>query len=175
VLAVRGIGLVHRARGEYAEAEPYFRRAHDIALALGDPLVSCYTAQSLAKAWLRTGRRTEAAELLAEALPSCRELGDRFGLALLRRTIGELHLAGGEAERAIVVLNAALAGWDELDLPAWRARTLRDLGAAHAAAGDDSSAARCWSEAALLLEGLGSREADESATWARWGYPAPSP
>ncbi|MEO6091031.1 MAG: BTAD domain-containing putative transcriptional regulator, partial [Umezawaea sp.] len=134
VLAVRGIGLVYRARGEYAEAEPHFRRAHDIALALGDPLVSCYTAQSLAKAWLRTGRFTEAAELLAEALPNCRELGDRFGLALLRRTIGELHLASGEVERAIVVLRTALAGWDELDLPVWRARTLRDLGAAHTVA-----------------------------------------
>ncbi len=168
-LAVRGIGLVHRARGEYPDAEPYFRRAHDLALALGDPLVSCYTAQSLAKAWLRTGRLTEAAELLAEALPGCRELGDRFGLALLRRTIGELHLASGEAHRAVVVLRAALADWDELDLPAWRARTLRDLGAAHAAAGNDGSAARCWSEAALLLEGLGSREAGESDTWAGWG------
>jgi len=73
------------------------------------------------------------------------------------------------------VLRAALADWDELDLPAWRARTLRDLGAAHAAAGDDSSAARCWSEAALLLEGLGSRESGESDTWARWGCSSVSP
>ncbi|HEX6345640.1 AfsR/SARP family transcriptional regulator [Umezawaea sp.] len=168
-LAVRGIGLVHRARGEYAEAEPYFRRAHEIASELGDPLMSCYTAQSLAKAWLRAGRLAEAARLLAGALSDCHELGDRFGLALLRRTIGELHLAGGEADRAVVVLRVALAGWDELDLPAWRARTLRDLGAAHASAGDGGSAARCWSEAALLLEGLGSREAGESGTWARWG------
>ncbi|HWO66612.1 MAG TPA: BTAD domain-containing putative transcriptional regulator [Umezawaea sp.] len=175
VLAVRGIGLVHRARGEYAEAEPYFRRAHEGASALGDPLVTCYTAQSLAKAWVRTGRFTEAADLLAEALPKCRELGDRFGLALLRRTIGELHLPSGEPARAVVVLRAALAGWDELDLPAWRARTLRDLGAAHAVSGDDSSAARCWSEAALLLEGLGSREAGESGSWARWGSSSVSP
>ncbi|MFC0065937.1 tetratricopeptide repeat protein, partial [Umezawaea endophytica] len=175
VLAVRGIGLVHRARGEYAEAEQYLRRAHETASALGDPLVSSYTAQSLAKACVRTGRFTEAAELLAEALPNCRELGDRFGLALVRRTIGELHLASGEVDRAVVVLRAALAGWDELDLPAWRARTLRDLGAAHAASGDAAGAAHCWSEAALLLEGLGSREAGESATWPRWSCAPVSP
>ncbi|PRY35807.1 AfsR/SARP family transcriptional regulator [Umezawaea tangerina] len=160
-LAVRGIGLVHRARDEHLEAEDHFRRAHDIVLALEDPLMGCYTAQSLAKVWLRTGRFAEAALLLVSALENCRELGDRFGLALLRRTLGELHLAAGELDLAEVLLGAALTTWDDLELPAWRARTLRDLGAVHAGRGDDDSAARCWSEAALLFAELGSREAGE--------------
>jgi hypothetical protein len=52
----------------------------------------------------------------------------------------------------------------------WRARTLRDLGAAHAELGDDEDAERCWSEAALVFAELGTREHGEIGDWsARWG------
>jgi hypothetical protein len=52
----------------------------------------------------------------------------------------------------------------------WRARTLRDLGAAHAGLGDDEDADRCWSEAALVFGELGTREFGEIGHWStRWG------
>jgi DNA-binding SARP family transcriptional activator/tetratricopeptide (TPR) repeat protein len=169
-LAIRGIGLVHRARGELDQAAELCERAHGMVAAIGDPLLSSYTGQSLAKVLLRQGNVDLAESMLVAAREGCLRLGDRFGLALVRRTMGELHLAGGDPEGARVALREALADWTEMDLVLWRARTLRDLGAAHAGLGDDEGADRCWSEAALVFGELGTRELGEIGHWStRWG------
>jgi len=168
-LGIRGIGLVHRARGELDKAAELCERAHDMVAGIGDPLLSCYTSQSLAKVLLRLGNTDRAESLLIGAREGCLRLGDRFGLALVRRTAGELHLADGDPESARVALREALADWTELDMALWRARTLRDLGAAHAVLGDDEGADRCWSEAALVFDELGTRESGEVVEWStRW-------
>ncbi|GLZ33332.1 SARP family transcriptional regulator [Lentzea sp. NBRC 105346] len=169
-LAARGIGLVHRARDEWDLAAEHCERAHEMVAGTRDELLTCYTAQAWAKVLLRQGFFGKAEPLLDQALDGCREVGDRFGVALVRRTIGELRLAGGDLAGAMVMLRTALEEWNALGMSLWRARTLRDMGAVHACRGDVAGADRCWDEAALLFAQLGTRESGEVPQWAtRWG------
>ncbi|WP_112263265.1 AfsR/SARP family transcriptional regulator [Lentzea terrae] len=168
-LAARGIGLVHRARGELDLAEAHIVRAYEIVAGTGDELLGCYTAQAWAKVLLRKGLFEPAEKLLATARDGCRDVGDRFGEALVRRTLGELRLAAGDHAGARIVLTEALASFVALGLPLWRARTLRDLGAVHACLGAFEDVDRCWGEAAELFARLGTRESAEVPSWrAQW-------
>ncbi|WP_086820031.1 AfsR/SARP family transcriptional regulator [Allokutzneria sp. NRRL B-24872] len=170
-LALRGIGLVHRAADDLAAAEEYCARSHDIVTAVDDALLVQYTAQALAKVRIRRGGAAEVEPMLLECLHGCRELHDTFGVALARRTLGECYIAMGEPERALDYLGQALVDWGEIRLPVWRARTLRDVGAAHAISGDVASTERAWAEAAVEFRRLGTREAGEVSTWAeRWPH-----
>ncbi|MGW6931473.1 BTAD domain-containing putative transcriptional regulator [Lentzea sp. NPDC054927] len=169
-LAARGIGLVHRARGELDLAEEHIVRAYEMVAGTGDELLGCYTAQAWAKVLLRKGLLDPAEELLHTALNGCRDVGDRFGEALVRRTLGEWRLAAGDHAGARIVLTEVLTSWNDLGLPLWRARTLRDLGAVHACLGDLAGADRLWDEAAGLFTRLGTREVGEVRQWpAQWG------
>ncbi|MFB9908706.1 AfsR/SARP family transcriptional regulator [Allokutzneria oryzae] len=171
-LALRGIGLVHRASGDWASAEEYCSRSHEIVLAVDDALLVCYTAQALAKVRIRQGRPEEAEPMLLDCLSGCRDLHDNFGVALVRRTLGECYIEMAEPGRALSYLEQALAGWEDIRLPVWRARTLRDLGAAHAVSGDHERARRAWDAAATVFCRLGTREAAEVDDWpVRWAYP----
>ncbi|SDM76646.1 AfsR/SARP family transcriptional regulator [Allokutzneria albata] len=168
-LALRGIGLVHRAADDLAAAEEYCECSHRIVVSVDDDLLVRYTAQALAKVRIRRGKADEAEPMLLECLRGCRELHDTFGVALARRTLGECYIAMGEPERALAYLGQALTDWDAIRLPVWRARTLRDVGAAHALTGDADSVERAWSEAAGEFRRLGTREAAEVASWPlRW-------
>jgi DNA-binding SARP family transcriptional activator/tetratricopeptide (TPR) repeat protein len=168
--AVRGLGLVHRARGELDQAETLCARAHLMATTAPDRLLSCYTGQALAKVWIRQQRPERAAEPLAEMLVTSLGLRDRLGAALIRRTIGEMHLAAGRPQEALAFLIEAEDGWKELDHQLWQARTLRDIGAAHAALGDALAAHRSWATAARTLEKIGTRERGELTAWRlAWG------
>ncbi|MBB4674054.1 AfsR/SARP family transcriptional regulator [Crossiella cryophila] len=171
-LALRGIGLVHRAADRWDEAEDYCRRSHRIVSAVADDLLGCYTTQALAKVWIRQHRPEQAEAALLTAAQTSQSLHDTFGLALLHRTLGESRLAQGQVEPALRYLDLALTGWAELRLPVWRARTLRDVGAAHAAAGDEPAAHRAWREAREVFDRLGIRESAEAPHWhRRWACP----
>lgn len=168
-LAARGIGLVHRARGELDLAEEHIVRAYEMVAGTGDELLGCYTAQAWAKVLLRKGSFEPAEKLIATAMNGCRDVGDRFGEALARRTLGEWRLASGDLPGARAVLTEVLASFGDLGLPLWRARTLRDLGAVRACLGDVAGADRLWDEAAGLFTRLGTREKGEVRQWpARW-------
>ncbi|MCP3802418.1 tetratricopeptide repeat protein [Allokutzneria sp. A3M-2-11 16] len=168
-LALRGIGLVHRASDDLAAAEEYCERSHRIVVAVDDALLVRYTAQALAKVRIRQGKADEAEPMLLECLRGCRELHDAFGVALARRTLGECYIAMDEPERALAYLEQALTDWNTIRLPVWRARTLRDVGAAHAITGDADSSERAWSAAAAEFRRLGTREAAEVTSWPqRW-------
>jgi DNA-binding SARP family transcriptional activator/tetratricopeptide (TPR) repeat protein len=157
-LALRGLSLCHRARDEHAEAADLSSRATSILVAAGDELGATYARQSLAKAQFRLGRVEGMAELLNGCLESCTRHGDRFGVALMTRTLGELHLAVGDRALASSTLAVALAQWTELKLPLWQARTLRDLAAA-----DPSRADEHWRRAGELFAAVGGREVAELA------------
>jgi hypothetical protein len=52
----------------------------------------------------------------------------------------------------------------------WRARTLRDIGAAHASDGDCTAAHAAWRDAQATFRRLGTRERGELLTWRQvWG------
>jgi DNA-binding SARP family transcriptional activator/tetratricopeptide (TPR) repeat protein len=162
-LSLRGLSLCHRARGEHEEAAALSEQATDILEAVGDALSATYARQSSAKALLRLGRTEGLAELLSGCLDTCTRHGDRFGVALVTRTLGELYLATGDRDRAVETLTAALADWEALKLPLWEARTLRDLAAA-------ASSEAHWTRAKALFADFGARESAELAghTPASW-------
>ncbi|MGW5050741.1 AfsR/SARP family transcriptional regulator [Actinokineospora sp. NPDC004072] len=164
-LALRGLGLCHRARGEYEPAARLSADAAAILLATGDDLGATYAHQSWAKASLRLGVADGVAEALAGCLEVCARRRDRFGVALVTRTLGEYHLATGDPGHARELLADALARWGELDLAIWQARTLRDLAAA-----DPENADKHWRRAIELFTAVPTRELDELArlTPQRW-------
>ncbi|WP_219516226.1 AfsR/SARP family transcriptional regulator [Nonomuraea ceibae] len=168
-LALRGIGLVHRARGDLAAAEDYCQRAHRLILVTGDGVLANYTSQALAKVWIRQGRLAEAEPPLRAMVASTARFHDRVGTGLGLRTLGELNLAAYRPQEAITKLNRALDVWDELRHLLWRARTLRDLGAAHTLRTDADCARRVWDEAQDIFDRYGTRDATELPAWRdRW-------
>jgi hypothetical protein len=104
-------------------------------------------------------------DVLTGCLDTCTRHRDRFGVALVTRTLGELYLAVGERTLAKETLAAALADWEALKLPLWQARTLRDLAAA-----DPERASEHWRRAQELCAAVGGRETAELAehTPATW-------
>jgi tetratricopeptide (TPR) repeat protein len=169
-ISARGLGLVHRARGELDAAERYCVQAHRLADTTGDELLSTYTAQGLAKVWIRQGVPGRGSSALERGLAVCIGWQDRLGAALIRRTIGEMHLAAGDPADAREALSQAYAGWLELDLQLWQGRTLRDLGAAQALLGDTANAHRCWARAGTVFDRYRTREHSELVAWRRqWG------
>ncbi|GKQ35076.1 tetratricopeptide repeat protein, partial [Streptomyces sp. A012304] len=160
-LALRALALCHRAQGELSRAEKLSCEALEIFEATGDSFGAMYAGQSLAKVHIRQGRLTEARERLDQCLRTTRERQDLFGEALVLRTLGEWWLAAGEWDAAADHLRQALALWTTLDLPLWRARTLRDLAAAATGTGDERTAHTLRDEALEIFRTLGGREAGE--------------
>jgi DNA-binding SARP family transcriptional activator len=157
-LALRGLSLCHRALGEHAPAAALSADAAAILLAAGDDLGATYAHQSWAKASTRLGVVDGVAEALAGCLEVCARRRDRFGVALMTRTLGEFHLATGDLAAARGLLTDALARWSELDLLLWQARTLRDLAAADPDAADEH-----WLRATELFTATPTRELAELA------------
>jgi DNA-binding SARP family transcriptional activator/tetratricopeptide (TPR) repeat protein/DNA-binding XRE family transcriptional regulator len=170
LIAIRATGLVYRARGELEPAERFCTTAHNLAQEVNDSLLLCYTTQALAKIWIRQGRPEHAHLPLIDALYDTIALHDRFGTALVQRTIGEMHLAAHRPEQALQELHTAHAMWTELDHALGRARVQRDIGAAYAVMGNCPTAHDTWREAITTFRALGTREAAELDAWRHeWG------
>ncbi|ANZ42986.1 hypothetical protein BBK82_23970 [Lentzea guizhouensis] len=153
-LALRGLSVCHRATGAFAPAVELSRDAERILREAGDELGTTYAVQSLAKASLRAGDLTGVEDLLAGCIEVCTRQHDRFGLALMTRTLGEAVLAQGRDDEAAALLEDALDQWTTLGLPIWQARTMRDLAVA---TGDEE----IWAQAKALFTDLRAREAGE--------------
>ncbi|MBT2231996.1 AfsR/SARP family transcriptional regulator [Nonomuraea sp. NEAU-A123] len=160
-LTLRSIGLVHRAVGELDRAAALSERAVVLLREASDPLMAAYAVQALAKTRIRLGGDAGILPELLDALRVCERHGDRFGVALVERTVGELHLARGRYALAEEHLCRAAEAWDRLDLPLFRARTLRDLAAVREATGDGPSAASLRAEAVAVFAKFGTREYGE--------------
>jgi DNA-binding SARP family transcriptional activator/tetratricopeptide (TPR) repeat protein len=163
--ALRGIGLVHRARGELDQALGRCTAAHHLAAATRDPHLSCYTGQAVAKIWIRQGDPDRAIRPLHAALRACTSLRDRYGTALIQRTLGELHLAADRLTPAHQHLTTADQQWTAIGHALAHARTLRDLGAVHARRGNHTTAHHAWTRALHTFRALNVREAYELTTW----------
>ncbi|WP_371673611.1 tetratricopeptide repeat protein [Streptomyces sp. NBC_00289] len=159
-LALRSLALCHRAAGELDAAERLLQQAMRIFDDLGDRFGRMYTGQALAKVRLRQGRLTEA-QRLDDCLEVTLERQDRFGHALVLRTIGEWHLAAGDARGAQAPLRLALETWETLRLPLWQARTVWDLAEANGLTGDEQAAREGRAKALEMFRALDSREATE--------------
>ncbi|MFF3720786.1 BTAD domain-containing putative transcriptional regulator [Streptomyces erythrochromogenes] len=160
-LALRSLGLCHRARGDLAGAEALLRQSLALFEETDDAFGVMYASLSLAKVEFRQGRMAEPRQRLDRCLEITRKRQDVFGEALVLRTMGEWHLAASDWETATETLRQALALWDRLQLPLWRARTLRDLARAALAQGRTGTAREFEQEAYEVFRRLGAREALE--------------
>ncbi|MFB4262199.1 BTAD domain-containing putative transcriptional regulator [Nonomuraea sp. GTA35] len=159
-LTLRTTSLVHRALGDYAEAAELSTRALEMFRAIGDPLMAAFAVQSLVKVRIRQGDGG-GLSLLVDALEVCRSHFDRFGQALVQRTIGELHLANGKLDLAEAHLLQSIALSEEIRTPLPVARAKRDLAAVLAARGDTAAAELLIAEASAVFARHDAREADE--------------
>ncbi|GGN25330.1 SARP family transcriptional regulator [Lentzea pudingi] len=160
-IALRSVGIVHRAADRLEQAEHWSARAVEVLSGLGNVLASAYAVQALAKVRVRQGMGDELRDELLACLDTCNEMQDGFGQALMLRTLGELDLAASRFADARRHLERALQWWDALGLPVWRARTLRDLAAALDGLGESVAADRAWAEALGVFQLHGCREAQE--------------
>ncbi len=84
-------------------------------------------------------------------------------MALVLRTLGECHLASGDTEAAREPLELALAGWEALGLPVWRARTAWDLAEVWSTDGKEEETRAARAGALAVFRELDCREARERA------------
>lgn len=160
-LTLRSIALVHRGSGDLDEAEALCLQAVALLREAGDPLMEAYAVQALAKIRIRLGGDVLVLPDLVEALSVCEQHGDRFGVGLIQRTMGELHLARGQHDLAEAHLNRSIVTWDGLELPLFRARTMRDLASMREAVGDEKTAESLRATALGIFAAFGTREYDE--------------
>ncbi|MEO3863125.1 BTAD domain-containing putative transcriptional regulator [Acrocarpospora sp. B8E8] len=160
-LTVRTIGLAYRAVGDHDRAEQACEAALRMFHELGDQFMAAYGVQALAKTRIRLGRGEAMLAPLEEALEVCRGQLDRWGQALLRRTIGELHLAGGRLVEARTELAAAIALSDALGTPLPAARARRDLATVLDLAGDSGQAEVVREQAIEMFRRYEARELAE--------------
>ncbi|MEU9887165.1 BTAD domain-containing putative transcriptional regulator [Sphaerisporangium sp. NPDC051011] len=160
-LTLRSIALVHRGLGDLEQAEALCVQAAALLREAGDPLMEAYAVQALAKIRIRLGGDVPVLPDLIEALSVCEQHGDRFGVGLIQRTIGELHLARGRHDLAEAHLNRSIVMWDGLELPLFRARTMRDLASVREAVGDEKTAESLRVTALGIFAEFGTREYGE--------------
>jgi DNA-binding SARP family transcriptional activator/tetratricopeptide (TPR) repeat protein len=157
-LTLRTAALEQRARGDLAAAERTCAAALAIFTELGDELLVAYCLRTLAKIRFRRGYVDEPLAQLLDALDTCRKAGDRWGEGLTLRTLGELHLTAGRLDEAEQHFDAAMRIWDALDVPLFRARTLRDIALMCEARGAAAAATLARAEAVEIFRVHGARE-----------------
>jgi DNA-binding SARP family transcriptional activator/tetratricopeptide (TPR) repeat protein len=160
-LTLRTISLLHRARGQYDVAEQLAGRSISLFREVGDGMLTAFGIQAWAKARVRQGKYDGVVDELAIAIDFSRQHGDRFGAALSLRTLGELRLSEGKLDEADRCLTESVALWNDLGLPLFRARTLREVATWHDARGAPTAAAAVRAEALEIFRRYGAREAGE--------------
>jgi tetratricopeptide (TPR) repeat protein len=160
-LAVRSLGLVHRAVGELDQALELSLQALAILRSVADEKHEAYGLQSVAKVLIRMGRGDEAQAMLDQAQEICDRLADYWGVAFMLRTRGELNLDAGRWTQAEADLTAAIKLWEERDVALMPARARRDLANVLDALGDRDGAVAMRRAALATFRTYGAREYGE--------------
>ncbi|WP_203930700.1 AfsR/SARP family transcriptional regulator [Virgisporangium ochraceum] len=154
------LGVVHRELGDLDRSETCFERGVEMAKATDDTLQEAYLSIHLGLVYVRRGRpRTR--RVLEHGLALSVAQQSSFGHALALHGLGELELSEGRPRRAVARLTEAAARWSRVEARFAQARTMRSLGHAHAAVGDDDAARAAWSAALDLYRQVGND--DEAA------------
>ena len=160
---------LRRLRGEFADAEQGYERAHQagcdphpglslLRLAQGridsasagvrrvlaeseDPIRRAKVLGPFAEIMLAAGDAAGASAAVHELAGIALEFGSPFLRAQAAQLTGATRLAQGDPTGALVSLRAALSGWTELDAPYDAARTRLLIGDACDAVGDGDGAA----------------------------------
>jgi len=152
-----GLGIIHKQRGRYADAESHYRTALDLANGRKTSEEYMIALASIGQLELARGNFDEASALLQSAL----ELADESGNARVRASIlgalGTVLARQGRYDDAEHFQKEALAIHEADDDLANRTNTLGNLGAVSLSRGEIDAAEARILESARLSEQLGWR------------------
>jgi len=168
---------LHLIRGEWRAGARWYELTHDRFI---EPI------QESNKAWLtkrqeeaailanmaemhRTkGQSKQALDLLEQALPIRREVGDRAGEAAILNNIAEVHRARGQPEQALELFQQALSIRREVGDRAGEAAILNNIAEVYRARGQPEQALELFQQTLSIRRQLGDR-AEEATTLSEMG------
>lgn len=163
------LGEVHLKRGHRREAQDYFAQSRETAIGLGDRPSEAMALAGTASVELEEGRADRALALLRQAL----ELrGHRDGdptLGDLVYPVAKAHLAAGNREEALRILEPARAYLEEKGYLFRLVQVLLDLAKAH---GLDDAAGAAGQERLALAREIGLAQGYEHLLERETGGPA---
>ncbi|HEX3049198.1 MAG TPA: BTAD domain-containing putative transcriptional regulator [Aggregatilineaceae bacterium] len=99
-LALKALGSIALAVGDYAEAEQLYRQGRELNHIVGDHGEVVWAMDQLIAILIMQGRYDEAADLAREAMTLARQLGNRSAFAWGTFQLGDIALAAGRYEEA---------------------------------------------------------------------------
>jgi tetratricopeptide (TPR) repeat protein len=151
-----GAGVMHLTRGDISRAISLLDRGLRLGQEWGMPTYRSWIAASLALAYARAGRETEALALAAQVVEWSTTVA---GVALTASRLVETYLLVRNLADATSLADRALAGFRDWKEQSQEAHTLRLLGeiAAHPDSADTEAADRHFHQALALATELGMR------------------
>lgn len=152
-----GLGRIHLALGEKADALRFFRQALALFRELHDEPQYARTLNNLGQAYSSLGEPDPALACYREALSIHRRLGDRWGETVTLNDLGRTSASIGAIETALSYYNQALPRWRELGDRGSEAVTLSNMADLFGSLGEPQRALDNLSQALPLLERVGER------------------
>lgn len=154
---LRGIGVIHSRRGNYAQALDYYRESLALSEASGDKAGIARTLDNLGIVHRLQGDHTQAIDCYRKSLALKEELGDKAGTAVTLNNLGIVHGEQGNYEQALDSYRRSLALKEAAGDKAGIALTLNNLGLIHNSRGDYEQAGECFRKSLALKEAAGDR------------------
>ncbi|MFP5318540.1 MAG: ATP-binding protein [Acidimicrobiia bacterium] len=161
-MALNGLGVVRRRRGDPEGAVELWGEAAGLLRAVGDGFTETLALGNLARAAEDAGRYQEARRWNGIRRRVQITLGDARGLAATTAALGRLAHKSGDRSEALALFSDALAGFHRLGDRPWAASTLLGMAAVAAESGHPVEASLLAGAARGLWDGMGAHpRADE--------------
>ena len=155
-LAVRGVVALWRfwlRRRSLSEGIAWLERA--LARTNTNPLLRTRVLVSLARMYEAQSDYSRAEELIGEALPISKQIGDHEGLAKALTGLGEIAEDLGDLQKAATLHRQALAIYQEIGLRRESAGSLNKLATVAYYQGDFHGATTLWDQSVTIYRDLG--------------------
>jgi len=126
--ALRHVGTLHRARGDTAQAEWWYRRSLEESQRMGYLNGVAHATNWLAVIAVRRGEMAEAEAQFHDAAMLAAETSDRRLLSMIEQNLGVLANIRGDHEKALARYQSALRTCRELDDADMLASILNNIG-----------------------------------------------
>lgn len=154
---LRGIGVIHSRRGDYARAMEYYRESLALSEASGDKAGIARTLDNIGIVHRSQGDYAQSLDCYRRSLALKEELGDKAGVALTLNNLGIVYGEQGDYERALDYYRRSWATKEELGDKAGIALTLNNIGLVHNSQGDYEQAIEYFRKSLALKEAAGDR------------------
>jgi len=140
---------------EYEEAIEHFDRCIDYAEKIGNDRFVAWGGFNKSEALARKGDLEKAEKVLKDAEERMIDLGEKLGLASVKRVKGMIKREKGELDEAIDLLKEAEDIMENFDVPFPKAEDMIELGKAYRDKGDQEKAKEAFLKAKSNFEEVG--------------------